>query len=282
MSHPRADFDPAVLKGPWSESGYVTIMGGALHWASVGTGKNLVLMPKLGGRIQDWNQVAANLSDTYRVIAIDPPGHGGSRMNSDPPYIVSQFQSASAVMSVLDMLGVDKFSAAGNSMGAILLLIAAAFWPERVTSLAMISAALPMSKTVAQIRAEEKDRNGIRGIYDSEFSYKNVNDVFALSKETYLEFKVSQEIAGKWKNPSARGVELAGPVNYLARASIPKLLIYGEHGTTYHKFIPGALAASPDTKVVTVKGCGSFVHQEKPEELSEILRDFLSGTEHET
>jgi hypothetical protein len=34
---------------PWTSRGSVQVAGGRMHWASLGTGEALVLLPKLGG-----------------------------------------------------------------------------------------------------------------------------------------------------------------------------------------------------------------------------------------
>lgn len=69
-----------------------------------GEGPPLVLLPKLGGWIADWHKVAPLIAPGRKIIAIDPPGHGGSRMNGRAPEIMTVPESAAMILAVLDML----------------------------------------------------------------------------------------------------------------------------------------------------------------------------------
>ncbi|QLC26402.1 alpha/beta hydrolase [Parasphingopyxis algicola] len=260
---------PAV---PWDEAGTVPVTGGYMHWAKIGSGPPLVLMPKVGGWIADWRHVAKLLAEDYQVILIDPPGHGGSKMFGEPPFVISQEHSAAAVMMVLDMLGIERFAAAGNSMGGMILLAASMIWPDRISQLCMVSSSLiyPVSMAELQEKAARRD-----GIYDSDFSYETVDAMFSLTRETYDEFVLSQRAAGDWKDPNIRGVALSGPMQFLPRSDAPTMLLYGGRGTIYSKYAPEAQRLRPDIRIETVSDCGSFVHQDRPDETYALMRDFF-------
>lgn len=264
--------DELLAKGPWEETGQTAIAGGCLHWARAGKGPPLVLMPKVGGWLSDWRHVAAKLARHYTVIAIDPPGHGGSAMHGDPPFLISMEQSAAATMTALDMLGIDQFAAIGNSMGGMILGAAAMIFPQRISRLCMVSSSLIYPMTLDELRKAADARSGI---YDSDFSYETVNAMFNLNRETYAEFVLSQAHAGLWKEPSIRGVGRSGPMQFLPRIKQPTMLIYGDRGTIYSKYASEAKRLRPDLQVAIVPDCGSFTHMDRPDETYDILKTFL-------
>lgn len=86
----------------------------ALDWG--GTGETLLFLHPNGLCAGFFDPLARRLTDTFRVIAVDLRGHGGS----EPPSARSGLQyvpMASDVVAVLDHLEVDTFCAVGESLG---------------------------------------------------------------------------------------------------------------------------------------------------------------------
>jgi 3-oxoadipate enol-lactonase len=83
------------------------------------------------------------LSQQYRVIAIDPPGHGKSGALHAT---FSLDDCCDAVISVLDALGEKSAIIAGNSWGGMVALNVGARFPDRTRAIiVMNSAATPVS-----------------------------------------------------------------------------------------------------------------------------------------
>lgn len=81
-----------------------------------------------------WKGVIAELSDTWRCISIDLPGHAQSdRGNQD---ISLQHQAIEYVLGLADMAGVKRFHAVGLSLGGAIMTRLAHHHPARVRSLA--------------------------------------------------------------------------------------------------------------------------------------------------
>lgn len=113
----------------WTQTGTIARSGGVMHYARLGDPANppVVLLPKLGGWIADWRHVAPHLARHFHVVAIDPPGHGGSRFAGPAPCVQTLAESAAAVMAVLVQLGFGQFSVVGNSLGGCIGIAIAAF-----------------------------------------------------------------------------------------------------------------------------------------------------------
>lgn len=86
----------------------------ALDWG--GVGETLLLLHPNGLCAGFFDPLARRLTDTFRVLAVDLRGHGGS----DPPESRDGLRyrpMAGDVVAVLDALGVDSFCAVGESLG---------------------------------------------------------------------------------------------------------------------------------------------------------------------
>ena len=74
------------------------------------------------------------------VLAVDLPGH----MRSSGPALASVQEMADWVLALMDAAGVQRAALAGQSLGSLVALEAAARAPARVTQLAMLGTCVPM------------------------------------------------------------------------------------------------------------------------------------------
>ncbi len=86
-----------------------------------------------------WDAWTAALSDRYRVIALDLPGHGLTEAPAD--YKAAPDRFADLVDELAGTLGVEKLAVAGNSLGGAVAWQLAVRHPERVSHLILVDAA---------------------------------------------------------------------------------------------------------------------------------------------
>lgn len=111
-----------------------TASGTAYHEA--GTGEPLVLIHGVGMRLEAWSPQIAAFSGSYRVIAVDMPGHGESialPAGSGLDVFVDWFGG------FLDDMGFEAASIAGHSMGALVAGGAAATFGTRIRRIAYLN-----------------------------------------------------------------------------------------------------------------------------------------------
>lgn len=264
----------------WAHRGTITRSGGQMNYATLGNSGNpaVVLLPKLGGWIADWRHVAPYLAERYYVIAIDPPGHGGSRFPGPAPYVQTLTESAAAVMATLTMLGVERFSVFGNSLGGCIGVALAAGWPEAVDKLGLVSTALYARNSLADIKLA--DQSPRPGNYDADWNplprtLDRTAETFGMTREINDELNQSRAVAGKWVRASERGVMMGGVADNLPRIKAPTLLVYGSTGS-YLKYQQVARERLENPRIVTLPAKGSFVHQEQPKETARVLLEFLA------
>lgn len=269
-----------LVSAPWVERGHVPRPGGVIGYAVTGMASAdlpVVLLPKLGGWIADWSPVAGLLGADHRVIGIDPPGHGTSRMLGEPPRVQTLAESAAMIRAALDELGVERCVLAGNSLGGCIAATLAALWPDTVERLILVSTAVYARDPLAAILADEARVDP--PIYDEAGnplprSAAQAQARFGMSAAFIDEMNQSRAVAGRWIRASERGVRREGLAALLSRVEAPTLLLYGDSGP-YLRHRIAAEKVLRQVKSVTINGVGSFVHQEKPEATARAIREFI-------
>jgi pimeloyl-ACP methyl ester carboxylesterase len=104
------------------------------HWPA-GCGEPLVLLHGMLDSSDGWNLVCRQLSGT--CLGFDLPGFG----YSDPPPRGSITGYARDITDGLDMLGVDRMTLVGHSLGGAVAAAIADQMPERVRALVLLSPA---------------------------------------------------------------------------------------------------------------------------------------------
>ena len=102
----------------------------------------LVLIHGSNASLYTWEPWAKRLSDKFRVITVDLPGHGltGAAPNRD----YTQEGMVKFIDEVADILGLHRFAIGGNSMGGRASVLFTIKHPERVTHLVLVdSGGLP-------------------------------------------------------------------------------------------------------------------------------------------
>ena len=269
---------PASGADPWRQRGTVPRGGGVIGWAIAGNGpKTIVAMPKLGGWINDWAPLARELGPQYTLLAVDPPGHGSSKMATEPPKVQMLSESAAMVKAALDELGVRDFALMGNSLGGCIAATMAGLWPKLATHLVLISTAIYNADPIEQIIAEQ---DAVKPpIYDADGNplprdAATANQRFAMTDRFLDEMNASRRAAGRWIRVSERGVRREGIADMLTRVEVPTLLLYSDAGS-YVRFPAMGMKLLRNGRSVILPGGGSFMHQEKPVETASTIRDFL-------
>ncbi|MDX3924331.1 MAG: alpha/beta fold hydrolase [Shinella sp.] len=114
---------------------------GSLSMSESGAGIPVLFQHGLGG---DRNQVVQAFDDRrFRRITLECRGHGASDFGATRPFSIEMF--ATDVLAAADRLGIERFVAAGISMGAAIALRLATTVPQRVTGLVLVRPAWAFS-----------------------------------------------------------------------------------------------------------------------------------------
>ena len=129
-----------LLRGAGSHR--VTISGIRIHYYVLGpaNGRPVVLVHGLGGRSEDWRNLAPILARSgFRVYLPDLPGFGQSQRPADFSYSIPD--QAAVVVGFLDAMALNHVDLGGWSMGGWIVQRVAAEHPERVTRLMVFDSA---------------------------------------------------------------------------------------------------------------------------------------------
>jgi pimeloyl-ACP methyl ester carboxylesterase len=119
-----------------AESRSVMVAGHRMHYYAMGraSGPVVVLVHGLGGRAEDWRELAPYLVKAgFRVYLPDLFGYGQSEKPADFSYSVSD--EAEAVAGFFDALGLKRVDLGGWSMGGVIVQHMAVRHPEQVRRL---------------------------------------------------------------------------------------------------------------------------------------------------
>ena len=106
-----------------------------------GTGPSVVLVAGTGGSVANWPEaVVAPLAARRRVISVDLFGMGFSDRGEDLAYGFPLWSQE--LSGVLDVLGIDRSSVVGHSLGGTVAMFFAANYPNRVERVVLVGSAL--------------------------------------------------------------------------------------------------------------------------------------------
>src|SRR5690606_33245485 len=97
-----------------------------LYYEVKGEGRPLVLLHGYLENLKMWESIGKKLSEEYKLIRIDLPGHGRSRTYGETHTMEFMAEKAH---EVLNHLGIEKSAMAGHSMGGYVTLAFAEKYP---------------------------------------------------------------------------------------------------------------------------------------------------------
>lgn len=125
-----------------AKSRYVTVAGHRIHYFVMGpeSGTPVVLVHGLGGRSEDWRNLAPYaVRMSFRVYMLDLPGYGRSDKPADFSYSIPD--QAETVVGFMNTMRLNQVNLGGWSMGGWIATYLAAEHPERVTRLVLFDSA---------------------------------------------------------------------------------------------------------------------------------------------
>jgi len=283
---PSSRVEPGSVRDPvggfWDAEGIIERGGGRIHYYELRgpqgtTAEPLICLSKLGGWAADWRKVAPALAAHRRVIAIDPPGHGGSAMRGPAPYLQTVAESAAMVRAALEELRLERYALLGNSLGGCISVLLAGLWPDSVSRLVLLSVSLASAQTREWLAAQDM---AVRGVNYDQSDLPLMRTPAQVARFGSLDPAVTEEnnrsraIAGHWVRASERGVAVAGISDYLPRITAPTLLVYGERGN-YREFQSVGEDRIRSARAVIIADSGAFTQQEQPGATVAAIEPFL-------
>ncbi|MEA1897081.1 MAG: alpha/beta fold hydrolase [Bacteroidota bacterium] len=259
------------------DGGYIKHKRKGIHYKDEGEGTTLVLLHGYLESIEIWKGFSESLTEHFRVIRVDLPGHGMSELLAE---VQTMKESARALKALADHLELKKFFLLGHSLGGYVTLSFLDSFPEYLTGFCLFHSH-PLADTQQTIEKREKEIGFVQS-GRKDFLY-NVNIPNAFANDNLDRYNEEIEFAKKIaRNTSDEGIiaTLKGMmirknyVDLLANTNIPFLWILGKKDN-YIPFteIQTKVKMPVRGKLLTLKNSG---HQGFMEEKQNVVKYLLA------
>lgn len=137
---------------------YILYNGGKIYYSDTGEGKIIVLLHGYLETSDIWAGFGQKLAEKFRVISVDLPGHGLSKVYGECHTM--EFL-AGAVKGLLDNLNIRKVFLAGHSMGGYVTLAFTEQFPEMLNGYCLFHSH-PFPDTPQTIQKREREISVVR------------------------------------------------------------------------------------------------------------------------
>ena len=272
----------------YAEGKFVTVDGKKIHYIKKGQGKPVVMLHGFLLQSLTWQKSMDALARQFTTYAMDIPGFGYSqRIKLDGPLDFRRY--APMVKGFLDVLGLEKVSLIGHSMGGGVAVRMAALYPDRVERI-VLSAPHIMPYSYDTTSSDF----GIK-LKPDFLTGKDSSIIKAMLAAIMLpnHGRVSQSHAARYFRPLCiKGTHLSinggiqsaldppfieEDAKTLARLKKPVLLVHGSKdpispGQAFKAFTD----LSNSFRLKIFKGIGHTPHEECPERFNDLAYDFLA------
>jgi pimeloyl-ACP methyl ester carboxylesterase len=273
----------------------VTIHGHRRAFVKVGTGPVILLLHGLGCDHTTWSPVIGQLARKYTVIAPDLLGHG----SSDKPradYSVGGY--ANAMRDLLTVLGIDKATVVGHSLGGGVAMQFGYQFPERTERLILVApgglgrevsplvraVCLPGFNEIMGVLTLPGLRHagtaGLRALSRTGLTLTHDLDEVAAIFDSFQDRRARKAISHVVRAVvDARGQVVTMVDRAYLTQEMPMLVVWGsddrvipvQHAAT-------AAAVAPGAVVEVLGNAGHFPHKDHPERFVKLVNDFIRST----
>ena len=264
---------------------FLTLEEATLFFTDQGAGPTTVLLVHgWGCDSHDWSwQIPALLDAGHRVLALDLRGHGHSAITASG---YSQYDFARDCANLIRHVKGEPVVAVGHSLGAFIVSALAVEYPELVRSVIAVDPGYGRSGDDDVI---EKSVGHLIQALATDAGLADAVEAFALMEgpttPAGLREWHGRRLYGTDRHvlvAALRGLfEAQGCIGtrkdasaYLARRSCPTLAVHTDSEQARWE-----ASTFPDSRsrAVTWKGCGHWMHQERPAEFNPLILDWMTA-----
>lgn len=289
-------------------SKFMTLSNGAeMHYRDEGNPDASVLVMVHGGfgSLQNWEGWVDNLKNDYHLISMDLLGHGLT--GGYPEKIYTRYSNRDAIHELLQKLGIEKYSIAGNSFGGGIALEIALAYPEEVKGLILVDSegipngengydasqftqdkpVLPDQPEYTQLSWMEKigskfiGSNVIEAQLDSMIADKSLlTEEFIKFYADILRYKGTREAQLLMFRQGLYLVSSGDPMDLLPRLGELQMPVLVMHGSA-DALVPLSVSERFNDNISTselavVEGAGHMPMIEQPQATAEVVASFLT------
>ena len=254
-------------------------MNQLLNYQQLGSGKDIILIHGLFGRLENLNMVAKALSESYRVTSVDVRNHGDS-FHSE---LMDYPSMAKDIVVIMQHLAIESAIILGHSMGGKVAMELALTYPERVDKLIVADIApveYPPHHNQIIDGLKAIDLSSVKGRKDADKQLANYVDNLSVrqfllgnltSKNGQFVFKCDIENIDKNYPNIMRTYQgsntYSGPTLFIKGANSDYIL--PEHRAEIVRLFPQSRAR-------VIQGAGHWLHAEKNIAFNRSVTSFLA------
>ena len=241
-------------------------------------GDVLVILHGLFGTLDNWTTLAKRFAETYKVFSVDQRNHGKSPHSQEFSYSLV----ANDLFDFFKDRGVYTANILGHSMGGKTAMQFTEIFPESVERMVLVDIApkkyeashskiiealqgLPIGEITSRQQADELLSKSIEDFGVRQFLLKNLN-------RTSHGFAWKMNLSSLVNNYN----HIIGALGLTTAFERPVLAIRGgDSNYVDAEDIVAFEQTYSNFSIETVVGAGHWVHAEKPNELYELVSDFL-------
>jgi pimeloyl-ACP methyl ester carboxylesterase len=274
---------------------HVSIHGHDVGYRMGGAGDAVLLIHGMAGSSRTWGDVLPNLARRFTVVAPDLLGHGES---AKPLGDYSLGAFASGLRDLLGVLGLERVTVVGQSLGGGVAMQLAYQHPELCERLVLVGSGGLGREVSWMLRALTLP--GAEWVMPVLFPTFVRDRGDAVGRWLYARGLRAPHMAEMWRayasltQPESRrafvrtlravvdsgGQAVSARDRLYLTAAMPTLIVWGdadpiipvEHAHAAH-------AAMPRSRLAIFSGCGHFPHVEEPLRFAETLIGFIDETE---
>ncbi len=247
--------------------------GLTVHYLDEGQGPALLLLHGWGSSVEAWRLLMGEFSGSFRCVALDFPGFGGSDMLPEP-WDVERY--ARFTLSFLETIGLQDPILVGHSFGGRVILKLAGTGRVHPPKIILLDA--------AGVKPTKTTRQKLR-----QTTFKTIRRVLTLPGVRRYTGELLARARGHFGSadynnaPEVLRRTLVLTVNedlccHMPGIQAPTLLIYGEKDTaTPVQDAKKMEQLIPDAGLCVIPGAGHFSFVEQPGRVHAILHSFLEG-----
>jgi 2-succinyl-6-hydroxy-2,4-cyclohexadiene-1-carboxylate synthase len=236
----------------------------------------------------DFNAVISPLTDSFRCLSLDLPGHGQTIVIGDEvDYGMSQ--TAQAIVHWLDQFNISQCFLVGYSMGGRLALYLTIHFPRRFIKVVLESASPGLATEAEQQRRVQQDQQLAATLETGDFSEFLQNwyrqPLFCPPDLDSFQEQQAREMGDRRRHNQplelAKSLRQMGTGSQpslwqeLAHIQVPLLLLVGELDQKFIHMNQEMLTHCKTAKLQMISGCRHNIHWEQPQNFVAKLQMFF-------
>lgn len=280
---------PSLILHASIASKYVMVDKIKLHYLEAGEKEVVLMLHGFPTSAYLWRNIIPKISETHRAIALDLPGYGKSDKPLDPSYSFNFYNEL--LTKFLNQVQADKIHLVMHDLGGPVGLLWAVKNQDRIRSLVFLNTlvysdfswaviAFTLALKMPFIKSWVSSPKGIA--WAMRFGVQNKEriegELLAHYQHPFVEQTARHALLKSASNMSLKAFKEME--SKLPNFTVPVRAIYGVNDRILPKVADTMKRIQvdlPQTEITPLPNCGHFLQEDKPEQISTLISEFLNS-----